>query len=178
LKGGGERRGTRRVAQRRRSGAGRPADSAPRQAELACPTVLIVDDADAIRDFLRSALEAEGYNVLAAGDGVHALALCERYQVDAILLDLMMPRLDGPGFLARLRQRQGRDGTSVFLMSAMSSAVEYAFAEGVAGAFVKPFDLDELIDTLRAAVPPRPASRLEAQPPTPRPATSRSASTR
>jgi CheY-like chemotaxis protein len=154
LKGGGERRGTRRVAQRRRSDAGRAAYSAAGETESACPTVLIVDDADAIRDFLRSALEAEGYNVLAAGDGVDALALCERYQVDAILLDLMMPRLDGPGFLACLRQRQGREGTSVFLMSAMGSAVEFAFAEGVAGAFVKPFDLDELVDALRAAVPP------------------------
>ena len=43
------------------------------------PTVLVIDDEDAIRDFLRSALEAEGYDVLTAGDGLDALALCERY---------------------------------------------------------------------------------------------------
>ena len=93
---------------------------APRcQKEVAPPTVLIVDDEDAIRDFLRSALEAEGYVVLAAGDGIDALALCERYQVDVILLDLMMPRLNGLDFLARLRQRQGLDGVSIFLMSAL-----------------------------------------------------------
>jgi CheY-like chemotaxis protein len=162
----GQRKATRRIAQRRRGWPGRPTDG-PR------PTVLIVDDEDAIRDFLRSALEAEGYSVLAAGDGLDALALCERYQVHIILLDLMMPRLDGLGFLSRLRQRQGLEGVSVYIMSAVHSAVDHAVAQGVAGGFVKPFDLDEVIETLGDAVPPSPEPLRASAPPVVRPGLSR-----
>jgi DNA-binding response OmpR family regulator len=155
MAGEGERKEPRQSAHRRRNGAPRSASGAPLQTDVAPPTVLIVDDEDAIRDFLRSALEAEGYVVLAAGDGIDALALYERYQVEVILLDLMMPRLNGLDFLARLRQRQGLDGVSIFVMSALLPPDDDAIFEGVAGGFVKPFDLDELIDTLQDAVRPR-----------------------
>lgn len=116
------------------------------------PTVLVVDDEHAIRDFLRAALEVEGYNVLVAGDGLHALSLCECYRVDVILLDLMMPRLDGAGFLHRFRHRPRRDMASIYVMSAVRTAMEQASAAGVAGAFIKPFDLDELLDAIAAEV--------------------------
>ncbi len=117
------------------------------------PTVLIVDDEYGIRDFLRSAFESEGYAVLTAGDGADALSLCEHILPDAILLDLMMPRLDGLGFLHEFRRRHGGDACPVFIMSAVSTAVQHAEAAGVAGAVVKPFDLEDLItliaETLR-----------------------------
>lgn len=115
------------------------------------PAILIVDDEDAIRDFLRSAFEAEGYAVLAAGDGVAALALCERYQPAAILLDLMMPRLDGLGFLHEFRRLHGLT-TPIFMMSAAWTATAHAQAAGVTGAFVKPFNLDEVLEAVAAAV--------------------------
>jgi two-component system, chemotaxis family, chemotaxis protein CheY len=167
MEGEGERseKETRRAAPLGRGWAGRPADDLR-------PTVLIVDDEDAIRDFLRSALEAEGYNVLAAGDGLDALALCERYQVHVILLDLNMPRLDGRGFLARMRQHQGLEGVSVYIMSAVLSAVEHAISQGVAGGFAKPFDLDELIETLADAVTRSPETPGPSTPPGVRPAPS------
>jgi CheY-like chemotaxis protein len=154
-------------------------------------TVLVVDDDDAIRDFLRSALESEGYAVLAAGDGLDALALCERYAVDVILLDQMMPRLSGLAFLARYRQRftaWGAPGASeaqeaaetpetpevpIYVMSAVRAAIEQAEAEGVAGTFVKPFDLDELLDTVGAAVERRRRERLSALGAEPAPAAQR-----
>jgi two-component system chemotaxis response regulator CheY len=131
------------------------ADGLPRRGVLK-PTILVVDDEDTIRDFLRSALEGEGYAVLAAGDGEDALSLCDRYRVDVILLDLMMPRLDGLGFLHRFRRRFGPEGVSVYIMSAVRTAVEHAAAVGVAGAFVKPFDLEELLETIAADVRRRP----------------------
>jgi DNA-binding response OmpR family regulator len=134
-----------------------PAGARPRA------TVLVVDDDDAIRDFLRSALESEGYAVLAAGDGMDALTLCERYPADVILLDLMMPRMGGLAFLARFRQLHGPDGADVFVMSAVRAAVEQAAAEGVAGTFVKPFDLDELLDTVGAAAERRHRERLSSR---------------
>lgn len=116
------------------------------------PIVLIVDDEDAIRDFLRSALEAEGYRVLAAGDGESALTLCERYVPTIILLDLMMPRMDGLSFLHEFRRRYGVDAAAIYIMSAVRTAVEHAEASGVAGAFPKPFDLDEVLAVIGATV--------------------------
>jgi two-component system response regulator MprA len=143
------------VGQRRRESKGHLTlvDARRKQPQRASaePAVLIVDDEDAIRDFLRSAFEAEGYSVLAAGDGVAALALCERYQPDAILLDLMMPRLDGLGFLHEFRRLHGLT-TPIFMMSAAWTATAHAQAAGVAGAFVKPFNLDEVLDAVAAAV--------------------------
>ncbi|MDQ3701343.1 MAG: response regulator [Chloroflexota bacterium] len=133
-------------------------DSEPRTAQVpanllpATPTVLVVDDEHAIRDFLRAALEVEGYNVLVAEDGLHALSLCECYWVDVILLDLMMPRLDGVGFLHRFRHRSRPDMASIYIMSAVRTAMEQASAAGVAGAFIKPFDLDELLDAIAVEV--------------------------
>ncbi|HEX2186888.1 MAG TPA: response regulator transcription factor [Chloroflexota bacterium] len=109
-----------------------------------------MDDEDAIRDFLRSALEAEGYRVLAAGDGEAALSMCERYRPDIILLDLMMPRMDGLGFLRHFHRRFGKDAAIIFIMSAVAAAVEHVRGSDVAGAFIKPFDLDELLETINA----------------------------
>jgi DNA-binding response OmpR family regulator len=156
------------------------------------PTVLVIDDEDAIRDFLCSALEGEGYAVLAARDGLAALALCERHDVDVILLDLMMPRLNGLGFLSRFKQRYGLEGVAVYVMSAVRATVDHAAAEDVAGAFVKPFDLDDLLDTIASDVASRrrngrrkeglngPPPRAEPPPPAARqtlPAPARSADT-
>ncbi|HEU5314663.1 MAG TPA: response regulator [Chloroflexota bacterium] len=115
-------------------------------------TVLIVDDEAPICDFLRSAFESEGYTVLVAADGIAALGVCEHYQPDAILLDLMMPRLDGLGFLHEFRRRYGVDACPIVIMSAVSTAVEHAEAAGVAGAIVKPFDLDALLDLVGRAL--------------------------
>ncbi|HVG95515.1 MAG TPA: response regulator [Chloroflexota bacterium] len=148
-----------------------PARTAPAAGARAGATVLVVDDDDAIRDFLRSALECEGYGVLAAGDGLDALALCERYAPDVILLDLMMPRLSGLAFLARYRERfgagpeagvPGTPDVPIYVMSAVRAAVDEAAAAGVAGTFVKPFDLDELLETVGAAVERRRLERLSA----------------
>ena len=138
---------------------GRPSWAVPQSG----PTVLIVDDEDGIRDFLRSAFEAEGYTVLAAADGLAALMLCEHFRPNAILLDLMMPRLDGLGFLHEFRRRHGVDACPVYIMSAVSTAVDHARAAGVDGAIVKPFDLDEVLDLIAHAVSERSAPRTTTQ---------------
>ena len=116
--------------------------------------MLIVDDEHGIRDFLRSAFQAEGYTALVAGDGEEALQLCEAYLPDIVLLDLMMPRLDGLGFLHEFRRRHGVDVCPIIIMSAVSTAVEHAEAAGVTGALVKPFDLEELIGMVGSALGP------------------------
>ena len=116
--------------------------------------MLIVDDESGIRDFLRSAFQADGYTVLAAGDGEAALQVCDVELPDVILLDLMMPRLDGLGFLHEFRRRHGVDACPIIIMSAVSTAVQHAEAAGVAGAVVKPFDREDLIGMVEDVVAP------------------------
>ena len=93
--------------------------------------------------------------MLAAGDGIDALALCERYQVDVILLDLMMPRLNGLDFPRPTAPASGA-GRGQHLPHVRPAHPRWQRQlRGRGGGFIKPFDLDELIDTLHDAVPPR-----------------------
>src|SRR6185436_6129474 len=69
------------------------------------PTVLIVDDEKNIRATLARGLRLEGYRTEEAADGVEALAALESGGIDAVLLDMQMPRLDGLGLLAAMRER-------------------------------------------------------------------------
>ena len=108
------------------------------------PRVLVIDDDEAIRELLALVLDEEGYAVQTAGDGRAALALLQDWQADLIVLDLLMPGMDGAAFLAELRPEPGRE-RPVLLLSAAQGAGEAAWRLGVAGAFAKPFDLDELL---------------------------------
>ena len=67
--------------------------------------VLVVDDDASIRELLSTALEDDGYEVVPAINGADALSVCERWRPDVIVLDLMMPIMDGWTFAKRLRPR-------------------------------------------------------------------------
>ena len=112
--------------------------------------ILVVDDEPAVREALRRALQLEGYDVELAGDGVEALERLAVSGVDAVLLDVMMPRLDGLETCRRLR----RDGNTLpVLMLTARDAVSDQVAGLDAGAddyVVKPFALEELLARLRA----------------------------
>ena len=112
--------------------------------------ILVVDDEPAVREALRRALQLEGYDVELAGDGVEALERLENDGVDAVLLDVMMPRLDGLETCRRLR----RDGNALpVLMLTARDAVSDRVAgldAGAADYVVKPFALEELLARLRA----------------------------
>src|SRR3954468_10082589 len=69
----------------------------------ASPTILLVDDEDAVRKLLAFPLEKDGYSVVQAGDGEEALRLFESQPVDLVVLDVMLPRLDGLEVCKRLR---------------------------------------------------------------------------
>ncbi len=106
-------------------------------------TVLLVDDEPDIRLVARMSLElAGGLTVLEAGSGEEALALAGRSAPDLILLDVMMPGLDGPDTLAALRERStGRPVPVVFMTARVQPAevAEYR-ALGACGVVGKPFD--------------------------------------
>ena len=105
--------------------------------------ILIVDDEDDIREVAQVSLELVGqYEVLTASSGRDGVARARTAQPDAILLDVMMPDLDGPGTLAQLRADPAtRDIPVVFLTAKTQQAERARLAElGAAGILVKPFD--------------------------------------
>src|SRR6476646_8084731 len=104
--------------------------------------ILVVDDDDAIRDFVREALEFEGYPVETVADGAEALAAIEREHPGLVLLDMRMPVLDGWGVVAALREREIR--LPVVVMTAAQDARRWADEVGAAAHLAKPFEIDDL----------------------------------
>ncbi|GAA4955666.1 response regulator transcription factor [Nonomuraea thailandensis] len=112
--------------------------------------MLVVDDEPALREALQSSLEFEGYKVVTANDGQQALDALAADSYDAVLLDVMMPRLDG---LTACRRLRGSGNHVPVLMLTARDAVGDRVSGLDAGAddyLVKPFELDELLARVRA----------------------------
>jgi len=114
--------------------------------------ILVVDDDRAVRDSLRRSLEFNGYTVDVAADGAEALARVPLIQPDAIVMDVMMPRLDGLEATKALRAA-GNDVPILVLTArdAVGDRVDGLDA-GADDYLAKPFALDELLARLRALV--------------------------
>ena len=108
--------------------------------------VLVVDDQEAIRDTLQTALDDEGFTVETAANGQEALDILERWQPCVILLDLMMPVMDGWAFCAE--QRRTGSTIPVVLLSAAGHLDEQQRTLEAAAVISKPFDLDRVISTI------------------------------
>ena len=112
--------------------------------------ILVVDDERAVRESLRRALELEGYQIDLAADGREALAVLEQAQPDMLILDVLMPGVDGLEVCRRLRR--ARNNLPVLMLTARD-AVENRVAGLDAGAddyVTKPFALEELLARIRA----------------------------
>jgi CheY-like chemotaxis protein len=121
--------------------------------------ILVVDDDSDLREIISMVLAAEGHEVRAAVDGFAALAELRCRRPSLILLDMMMPGLDGEGFLKALRTDPSQADVPVVILTAHPGARERATALGAAGCLVKPVELAELLATVERArhVPgPRP----------------------
>ena len=110
--------------------------------------VLVVDDDASIRELLSTVLEDDGYEVMPAANGEDALAVCARWRPDVIVLDLMMPVMDGWTFAKRLRER---DDIPIVVLSAANDLERHAKSVGAIEVIGKPFDLDQLIPTVARA---------------------------
>jgi two-component system response regulator MtrA len=115
--------------------------------------VLVVDDDEAIREIIGIVLRDEGLEVSFARDGVEALEIAaEQPHPALVLLDLMMPRLNGRAFVQELRSRQGLQAIPVIIMSGESQAEQTAGGLGVAACLTKPVELDDLVAAVRDAL--------------------------
>ena len=122
--------------------------------------VLVVDDDALIRDTLATALGDEGYVVRVATDGRAALDTMGHWRPDVIVLDLMMPVMDGPAFRAVQRSVIETARIPVIILSAAHEVQARAASMEPAAVFAKPFDLGELLDTI-ADLLSMPAAPLE-----------------
>ena len=116
------------------------------------PKILLVDDEQAITANLSPFLERSGFVATVAADGEEALARVSGFSPDLIVLDILMPRLDGRETLRRLRQ--AGNWTPVILLTQVGESTERAMAleEGADDYLNKPFDPHELVARIRAVL--------------------------
>lgn len=111
------------------------------------PKILIVDDeADVIR-LLQFRLEKEGFDIISAGDGQTALTLVEQETPDLVILDIMMPLMDGMEVLRQIRSRRGTSRVPIIMLTAKTASltVNEARQLWVSDYIMKPFDLEALV---------------------------------
>ena len=117
-------------------------------------TILVVDDDPVIQKLLAVNFEMEGYRVVTAGDGEEALAQVALEHPDAVVLDVMMPKIDGIEVVRRMRADVGTAAIPVLLLSARAQAKD--IAEGLdAGAdayMTKPFDPVDLLERVASLI--------------------------
>lgn len=104
------------------------------------PTILLVDDEKNLRFMLGAALEYEGYQVQEAISGEHCLTICQQHLPDLILLDALMPILDGFTCCVELRKQFGDRCPPILMITALadSQSVDRAFAAGAIDFVTKP----------------------------------------
>ncbi|GAB3452516.1 response regulator transcription factor [Kineococcus endophyticus] len=123
------------------------------------PTILLADDESAITDNLAPLLTRAGFDVVVAHDGQEALDRVRAQDPDLVVLDVMMPRMDGRAVLRRLRQEGS--STPVILLTQVGESSERAMAleEGADDYLNKPFDPQELTARIRAVLRRRDGDR-------------------
>ena len=110
------------------------------------PKILVIDDDPGVRRLVKDVLELEGFEVTVAGDGYSALRLIDTDRPDCVVLDVMMPGLDGHGVLTRIRSGGGRHLPVVMLTAAAGDEQAWqAWTEGVDYFLAKPFEPEELL---------------------------------
>lgn len=113
------------------------------------PKVLIVDDEPDILLMMRVNLEGEGFDTVLAADGETALERVREESPDVVLLDVMMPVLDGWGVLEAMASFPDRPATIVVSAKAAPADLTRAYELGAADYVTKPFSIDTLIGTIR-----------------------------
>ncbi len=120
--------------------------------------VLVVDDEEDVRAMLAEFLEAQGFEVLAAANGLESLLHVKRARPDVVVLDLNMPRLGGLEALKRIRHFDPAITVVIITGEQNPEPRERALAMGAARVLVKPFTLDALLQALGGEAAPEGAA--------------------
>jgi CheY-like chemotaxis protein len=111
-------------------------------------TILVAEDHRDSRDALRALLEASGYSVHLAADGAEAVEQALALRPDLILMDIMMPRLDGLSATRLLREESAMARTPILALTAMDNAREPALAAGCDDYLRKPIDVPRFFEAV------------------------------
>ena len=121
---------------------------------MSAKTVLLVDDDPSMRKVLQRRVESWGYAVLSAGDGAEALRVAKAQKPDVILLDVMMPGLDGLEVCRRLTRGSSTKHIPVILISAKASEIssDEVSTSGAVASLQKPYDPSDLLTRIQAVL--------------------------
>jgi DNA-binding response OmpR family regulator len=116
------------------------------------PRILVVEDHELLRVAIQTILEAEGWNVLSAGDGLEGLEVMSQVCPDLILADIMMPRMDGLAFYGAVRARREWMAIPFIFLTAKTSREDAlkGMELGAEDYITKPFEPEELVVAVRA----------------------------
>lgn len=114
--------------------------------------ILVIDDDLAINELIKINLELEGYKVVQAFDGTTGFALCKQELPSVVVLDVMMPEVDGFTVAQRIRKNESTKYTPIIMLTALSQLNDKVngFNLGVDDYLVKPFEMEELKVRIRA----------------------------
>ncbi len=114
--------------------------------------ILVIDDDDAINELVKVNLELSGYDVLCANDGIKGFALAKQELPDLIILDIMMPDVDGYTVAKRVREYEPTKNIPILMLTALNMLEDKVkgFDIGVDDYLVKPFEMEELLVRVRA----------------------------
>ncbi len=116
--------------------------------------ILVIDDDKAINELIKINLKLSGYNVIQAFDGIEGFALTKQELPNLVLLDVMMPNVDGYTVAQRIRQCETTKNIPIIMLTALSEIQDKGkgFDIGVDDYIVKPFDIEELKMRVRAVL--------------------------
>ncbi|MDD3237876.1 MAG: response regulator transcription factor [Candidatus Gastranaerophilales bacterium] len=114
--------------------------------------ILVVDDDEAINELIKINLELAGYTVFSAPDGIKGFAICKQENPDIVILDVMMPEVDGYTVAKRIRENPPTKDIPILMLTAMGMLQDKVkgFDIGVDDYLVKPFEMEELLARVKA----------------------------
>ena len=117
------------------------------------PVVLVVDDEDAVRDLMKKLLERNGFSVITAQDGQEGLTLLTQNNIQIVLCDIKMPKVDGFEVCWRIKNNSKTKNIQVIAMTALDipGIAKRCFAAGADDVILKPFDTKDLLDKVKKA---------------------------
>ena len=119
--------------------------------QMNSPCVLVVDDEKILRDFVHRNLEARGYKVISASNGLEALASFYQEEIELVILDVMMPHMDGLETTRRIRETSN---VPIIILTALGEETDKvrAFDLGVDDYLTKPFGVGEFMGRIQAVL--------------------------
>ncbi len=121
---------------------------------MAAQTILILEDDPSVRTLLVKALSARGYEVRAAEDGLAGLTMLEAWTPDLLIVDVMMPRLDGMTFVRAIKARTDTKPIPVIFLTAKNDPKSMIAGINLGARYyiTKPFVVEELISKIQKAL--------------------------